>query len=363
MSLPLILDAHVDLAFNMLTFGRDYTRPVQETRQLEQGTQTPIRNGTALLGLPEYKKGNIGILFSTLFAAPIRKKMGDWDTITYKNIQEANQLYRQQLDIYRRLADEKLQTFRLIRNAPELDLHLANRQRAEEAHPLGLVLLMEGADGIRTPDELEEWWELGLRLIGPAWAGTRYCGGTREPGPLTDDGRDLLAAMAEYGFILDISHMDETAALEALDRYEGALLASHSNVKALLPNTQSNRHLSDRAIRGIIEREGIIGVVPFNAFLQEGWRLSDGREEISLEHVIAHIDHICQIAGNARHVGIGSDFDGGFGLESVPREIDTVADLQKLSPLLIKRGYTKEDIAAIMGGNFINHLKRDLPTT
>ncbi len=357
----LILDAHTDLAYNMLTFGRDYTRSVHETRQREQKTQIPTWNGSCLLGIPEYQQGNIAIIFSTLFATPIRRQLGEWDTLVYKDADEAHKLYRQQLDLYRRLAEESPATYNIIRNTSELNLHLSKWQDAEETRPIGMILLMEGADAVRTPEELEEWWALGLRLIGPAWAGTRYSGGTGDPGPLTSEGRDLLAVMAELGFILDLSHMDETALLEALDLYEGKLLASHSNAKALLPHSPSNRHLSDRAIRGIIERDGVIGVVPFNAFLQDGWRLSDGREQVTLQHVIAQIDHICQLAGDANHVGIGSDFDGGFGLEYIPKEIDTIADLQKLAPLLAERGYTDENIAAILGQNFINLLKKSLP--
>ncbi len=143
---------------------------------------------------------------------------------------------------------------------------------------------MEGADAIRSPAELAGWWEFGLRLIGPAWAGTRYCGGTKEPGPLTDEGRALLKTMADFPFILDLSHMDEPAALEALDFYEGPVIASHGNCLALLPNYATNRQFSDRVLRGLIERDGVVGLVPFNAFLKVGWLRASGsrREEVSL---------------------------------------------------------------------------------
>ncbi|HIE24990.1 MAG TPA: peptidase M19 [Anaerolineales bacterium] len=362
----LIVDAHQDLAWNMLSFARDYTRAVHKTRQLERGLPVVAHNGNTLLGLPEYRQGQIGIIFATLFMPPARRtKMGVWEEGVYHNFDEAYQIYRVQFDLYRRLVDEHPDKFDLIRDERDLNLILSKWQDAESEHPrpTGLVLLMEGAEAIRSPQELPSWWELGLRIIGPAWLGTRYCGGWHEPGPLTDAGRKLLAGMAEIGFTLDLSHMDEPATLEALDIYEGAVIASHSNAEALLPNSGTNRHLSDRVIHGIIEREGVIGVVPFNAFLKVGWKESDGRRSITLEDVVAHIDHICQLAGDAHHVGIGSDFDGGFGLESVPCDIDTIADLQKLAPLLAKRGYTESDIAAIMGENFINHLKRNLPST
>ena len=354
-----IVDAHEDLAYNIQSFGRDYTRPVAETRRLERGSQIAAETGTALLGWQEHQQGKIGLVFATLYAPPHRyqKERG------YRNTEEAYRLYRSQVDIYRRLVDEHPDKFTLIRTAPELGLLLSKWRdaKADTPRPTGMALLMEGAEGIRTIDELAIWWKLGLRIIAPAWVGTRYCGGWHEPGPLTDEGRELLEAMAEHGFLLDLSHMDETATLEALDRYEGSLLASHSNAAALLPHHESNRHLSDRVIQGIIQRDGVIGVALFNAFLQTGWKIADGREGITLQNVVAHIDHICQLAGDARHVGIGADFDGGFGVESVPADVDTVADLQKIAPLLSERGYTEEDIAAIMGKNFVHLLEETLP--
>jgi membrane dipeptidase len=231
-----------------------------------------------------------------------------------------------------------------------------------KGHPVGMVILMEGAEAIRHISELDMWYERGVRLIGPAWVGTRYCGGWREPGPLTDDGRKLLAAMTDFNFTLDLSHMDERAAVEALDIYEGPIVATHANCAALMPNSNTNRHLPDRIIEGIIERDGVVGIVPFNSYLKVGWVTGKNpREEVPLDYVANHIDHVCQIAGDSLHVGIGSDFDGGFGLQSVPPEIDTVADLQNLVSLLQSRGYTEADIANILGGNWLARLKRDLP--
>jgi len=361
----IIVDAHEDLAHNIQSFGRDYTRPVAETRHLEKGSLTVEITGETLFGYPEYQQGKIALIFATLFAPPRRYQHNDWAEYSYNNADEAHRLYRNQIDIYRRLVEEHPDKFEIIRNTPDLNLLLSKWQDAEEKQPrpTGMALLMEGAEGIRTSEELEEWWDLGLRIIGPAWVGTRYSGGWHEPGPLTNAGRELLSAIAEYNFTLDLSHMDEKATLEALDIYEGGIIASHSNAAALLPNSGTNRHLSDRMIRGIIERDGVIGVVLFNAFLQVDWKKSDGRVHISLEHLVAHIDHICQLAGDAHHVGIGSDFDGGFGLESVPNDINTVADLQKIAPLLSERGYTENDIAAILGKNFINHLNKNLPSS
>lgn len=385
----LIVDAHQDLAWNMLTFSRDYTRAAAETRRRERGGLAPEENGDTLLGWPDYQRGRIAVIFATLFAAPLRRKLGDWETQLYADMQQAYELYNRQLDAYHRLVDDHPAKFRLILNQSDLeetiepwrDLNesgaameseepegdsaaIPAEERAEEAgNPVGLVVLMEGAEGVRAPAELEEWWTRGVRLIGPAWAGTRFCGGTREPGPLTREGYALLDVMADLGFILDLSHMDEQAALQALDYYPGTIVATHANPAAVHPIEVSNRFLTERQIRGLLERDAVIGIVPSNLFLNRAWEASDGRQAVTLQDVTAHIDYICQLAGDASHVGLGSDFDGGFGLQSVPAEIDTIADLQKLVPVLAERGYSDEDIAAILGGNWLSTLRHRLPET
>jgi membrane dipeptidase len=348
----------------MLTFGRDYTRSAEETRRLEQNGIAPLENGDTLLGWPDYQRGRVAVVFATLFAAPARRKLGDWDRQAYVTVEQAHALYSAQLDAYHRLADDHHDQFQLIRAQNDLQAVLDHwGQTGVEDHPVGLVVLMEGAEGVRAPAELEEWWARGVRLVGPAWAGTRFCGGTREPGPLTQEGYALLEAMGGFGFTLDLSHMDEQAALQALDAYPGSIVATHANAATLLKGVQSNRFLSDRLIRGLLERDGIVGIVPYNRFLIWGWSAPDGRELVSLQHVAAQIDYICQMAGDARHAGIGSDFDGGFGLQSAPAGVDSIADLQKLAPILAEKGYTESDIAAILGENWLSLLRQTLPET
>lgn len=374
--MPIIVDAHADIAYNMLRYGRDYTRSAAETRRIEAGTQTIEDNGDTLLGWDEYQRGQVAVVFATLFATPIRFRKREDEPLVYRNFDEAHELYRTQLDVYHRLTDSAPDKFRLIASNRDLNLLLdhwavpsaqaaavpGGDQAVEGGHPVGLVVLMEGAEGIRHPSELEMWHERGVRLIGPAWVGTCYCGGWREPGPLTDDGRKLLAAMADFNFILDLSHMDERAAIEALDVYAGPIVATHANCAALMPNSNTNRHLPDRIIEGIIKRNGVVGIVPFNTYLKVGWlRGQSSREEVSLDYVVNHIDHVCQLAGDSRHVGIGTDFDGGFGVQSVPPEIDTIADLQNLVSLLQARGYSDADVENIFSSNWLARLKRSLP--
>jgi membrane dipeptidase len=358
----LLVDSHEDLAWNMLTFGRDYTLSAAETRQREAGTLTPQVNDDTLLGWPDYQQAKVAVIFSTLFVSPSRHKLGDWDLLCYETEDEAHLHYRKQVEAYDRLVGDHPEMFRKINVLSDLQSVLNHWLRvATEEHPVGLVLLMEGGEGVREPAEVEDWYRWGVRIIGPAWAGTRFCGGTREPGGLTALGYELLEHMAEFKLTLDLSHMDEKAALEALDAYPGSIIASHANALALLKDSDSNRHLTDRVIHGLLEREGVIGVVPANGFLRPRWNESGGRSSVTLETFVAQIDYICQVAGNADHVGIGTDFDGGFGLQSVPTGLDTIADVRKIIPILEQKGYTEDNVTAILGKNWLTHLQNTLP--
>ncbi len=359
----LLVDAHLDLAWNMATFDRDYLRSAHETRAQELGTATLERNGTTLLGWPEWVAGRVAVIFATLFAAPTCQRMGAWESNCYEGPEEAHRLYRSQLELYHRWSAANPDKVQLVREQGELTSLLQTWEGDDDAaRRVGLVLLMEGADGIREPAEVRWWWEQGVRLIGPAWTATRYAGGTRAPGPLTPLGRTLLDEMGRLGMVLDVSHLSDEGVRESLDLYQGPLIASHCNARALLPDSPiPERHLSDEAIAGIAEREGVIGVVLGNFFLKGNWTPADGREVVTLDQVAEQIDYICQLTGSHRHVGIGSDLDGGIGLEKAPSGIDTVADLPRIGEVLAGRGYATEQVEAILGGNWLALLRRVLP--
>jgi membrane dipeptidase len=387
--MPIIIDAHQDIAYNALTFGRDPLRSVVETRVIEQDTPTPSRNGHSLLGWPEYQRGQVAVIFSTLFIAPKRYQAGSWEHQVFTSSEEAHVLLDHQIEFYKRLCGDHPDAFRFILTQADLQAVMAAWEqapawlpapspenlsdgsehvpedeqppRSKITHPVGLVLLMEGAEGIRAPEEMEEWWEKGVRIVGPVWAGTRFCGGMYQPGGFTREGWALLDVLGSLGCTIDISHMNELSAQQALDRYEGPLIASHANARALIRGVEGERHLTDNAIRRLIERDGVMGVVPFNRFLRADWRKNDDRALVPLRMVAAQIDHICQIAGDARHAGLGTDFDGGFGWPAVPQEINTIADLQKLAPILAEYGYSDESIGDIMGSNWRRCLERILP--
>jgi membrane dipeptidase len=350
----MIIDAHEDIAWNAMALGRDVRRSVHETRRLELESDASHRYGSCTLGLPEWLAGGVTIVFGTIFVEPVRK--GNVEPYTYATAEEAHEQAQAQLDYYHRLADE-CEQIALIGNRSSLNAVLASWD--SEKPQVGIVPLMEGADPIRDPGEVDMWFERGIRAVGLSWmAGSRYAGGDAVPGPLTDIGHELLEAMADLGLVLDVSHLAEQAFFEAVDRFEGHVIASHANPRARVDGT---RHLSDEMIRRVAERDGIVGIVLYNSFLRSGWSHGDPRDVVTVADVAAAIDHVCQVVGDADHVGLGSDFDGGFGLESIPAGLDTIADLTHIVPALGEMGYGDKTISAVMGDNWLRLLRKALP--
>jgi membrane dipeptidase len=241
-----------------------------------------------------------------------------------------------------------------------LDRHVAQWQNGAADHaPIGYVLSLEGADSIVTLKHLERAYAQGLRAVGPAHYGPGvYAHGTDACGDLGVRGRELLREMEQLGMILDVTHLCDESFRDALDHFRGPVWASHSNCRALVPH---NRQFADEHIKELIQRGAVIGAA-FDAWmLVPGWVRGTTTPEgagVTLQTVADHIDHICQMAGNARHCGIGSDLDGAFGREQCPADVQTIADLALLPALLSKRGYSEEDVRAIAAGNFLRFLRQ-----
>ncbi len=353
----IVIDSHLDLAMNALDWDRDLRLSVQETRRLEAGMKQKGR-GTGTVAFPEMRRGEVAVSFATAIARVAWPGSG----VSGFRTQEIAYGHAQgHLAYYRVLAASG--AVRLIGTRAELDRHLAEwseplRPGAEP--PLGFVFSMEGADPILGPEQLPLWWDDGLRVLSLCHYGiSAYSHGTGNPGGLTPRGRPFLKAMQEVGMILDVSHLAEQAFYEALDAFDGHVLASHNNCRALVPG---DRQLTDDMIKLLVQRGGVIGAVLDAWMLYPNWIKGETKPEVvSLENYVDHIDHVCQVAGNARHAAIGSDLDGGYGTEQTPRDLDTIADLQKVPDLLRKRGYAEEDVRLIMHGNWVRLLREALP--
>ncbi len=352
----MFVDGHLDMAFNALVIGRDLVAGVQAIRAAESTPSADL--DTATVALPELQAGGIGLVFATLFTLPAHARETSLPAeFAYHNPAEAHALAHAQLNYY--LAWEQQGRARIIRSRADLAAH-RQAWAAGDRTP-GLVLLMENGDPIREPAEASWWAEQGVRIVGPAWQATRYCGGTRQPGPLTDLGYTLLDEMRPAGLILDLSHMAEQSFWQALDHWDGPLIASHSNCRALASAATADRHLSDRMIKALIERDAVIGAVLFNGFLAPEYQRGSPKQQYGLELLVRHIDHVCQIAGDALHAAIGSDLDGGLGRESIPRELDSIADLPRIADALSADGFSDAHIGSIMGANWLRLLDTALP--
>lgn len=351
----LIIDAHLDLAWNALQWNRNIQHSVYTIRTAESNLAGAGR-GQGTVALSEMHQGRVALCFATLLARSTGRTV---QNIDYSSPYQAYAIAQGQLAYYRALHDAG--KVRLIANRKELDKHIAAWRRWEDdtsrtQPPVGLVISMESADPILEPEQLPAWKESGVRVVGPAHYGPgRYAGGTSTELGLAFEGKQLLREMGRHGILLDLTHLSDEAFWEAMDCFDGIVLASHNDCRALVPH---QRQLDNKQIHAILARAGVIGVAFDNWMLRPGWtRGAKDNERVMLTHVADHIDHICQLAGNSRHAAIGSDLDGGFGREQSPSDLDTIADLQHLTEVLSKRGYRDDDIAAIMHGNWLRLLR------
>jgi membrane dipeptidase len=196
--------------------------------------------------------------------------------------------------------------------------------------------------------------------LGPAHYGKgRYALGHDQDGPLTAKGRELLDEMSRLGIVLDATHLCEATFWQALDYFAGPVWASHHNCRALVDDP---RQLSDRQILALAERQAVIGVA-FDVWMvvphwQRGRSNHANTPGATLAALADHVDHLAQLLGNTRHIGIGTDLDGGFGTEQSPADLDSIADLPKFIAILEQRGYSSEDLQGICHKNFVSFLKR-----
>jgi membrane dipeptidase len=318
-----------------------------ETRKVE--TANP-EHGSATTSFPDLVKGNVRIVFGTLWVNPCSSIFNLKPC--YSNAEDAHVQAKTQLEYYRQM--ERRGIISIIKNRGELEA-IVNSTSPK----IGLVVLMEGADPIRTPSEAKEWYKEGLRIVAPAWSATRYSGGTKAPGPLTKDGVKLMEEMSSCGLILDCAHFSEESYFEALDKFHGSVIASHANSRKFCP---TDRHLSDDMIRALTSQGGVIGNVLYNGFLDGDWTREKGKSAVKLSQVVKNIVHVCEVSGSKEHSGIGSDLDGGFGYESIPLELDTVADLYKIGDALkAEANFSDKEVRDVLGGNFLRILRQALP--
>ncbi len=319
----MIVDAHLDIAWNAIAAGRGF---------LEPPAPGYVVSRSALVA------AEVGLIFPTIYCAPARAGRSMRTRFVYENAHEANLMATAQVNYYRSCG------LQLIEDRAELAAYARGWKKGR----LAGVLLMEGADPIETPAQLGAWTDRGVRIIGPAWSGTRYSGGTGAPGGLTELGRQLLKAMARKKVILDLSHMAEQAVADAFETWRGPIIASHANARAIVPG---DRQLTDDTVAEIARRGGIVGVSFYARHLRRSGR-------VTLEDVVRHVVHHARAAGGPEHVALGTDLDGGFGAREAP--LDTLARLKEL-PARLRLHFNRSQVEGVMGANWLAFLERGLP--
>ncbi len=362
--MPLMIDAHLDLAMNLVYFDRDITLSLQDMNDAERHmTDVPFR-GKGTVTLPEMRRTGIALCIATLLArsgpSHVRPTSYIRADIDFGTQTAAWCSCHTQLAYYRLL--EAQGEIRLIRSRQQMREHWQQWEGADDYSklPIGVILSIEGADPLLTPNFAEHFFMEGVRAIGPAHYGhSHYASGTRVEGPITEKGVELLRRMQALGIALDVTHLCDESMAEAFDLYEGPVWASHHNCRSLV---NWDRQLTDEQIRQLIRRDGVIGVAMDAIMLYDGWVYGQTSSDVvNLEAAVDQLDHVCQIAGNTRHIGIGTDLDGGFGTEQTPRDLKSIADVRTLGCRMEKRGYTEADIKALFHGNWLRKFEEALP--
>jgi membrane dipeptidase len=350
-----LIDAHLDLAMNAMEWNRDLRQPVDVIRLRENNMKDKPDRGKGTVSLPELRKGDIGLVVATQIARYVDETnpLPGWHSPEQAWAQTQGQLawYKQM---------EDCGEMRMIKDLVSLSYHLDdwNNNAADEKIPIGYILSLEGADSIVEPAYLYEAYGYGLRVLGPAHYGPgRYANGTDDSGGLSEKGKALLTIMEELNIILDATHLCDDAFYDAMNLYNGPVWASHHNCRSIVNH---NRQLSDEMIKILLQKKAVIGMALDAWMIVPGWERGKSNPiemNCGLEQLGLHIDHICQLAGNSLHVGIGSDLDGGFGTEQTPVEINAISDLQKLTTVLSARGYSNTDIENIFSNNWLSFLR------
>ena len=350
----LLFDCHLDLSMNALEWNRDLTKTVHEIRKREEGKKDKVDRARGTVALPDMRRGKIGLCVATQIA----RYVGAGNPLPgWHSPEIAWAMTQGQLAWYRAMEEtgEMLQ----ICDATALNKHVALwKNNPPPNTPIGYILSLEGADSILTPKHLEKSYAQGLRALGPAHYGAgRYSPGTHLPGNLTSIGRELVQEMDRLGMILDATHLSDEAFWEALDLFKGPVWASHSNCRKLVPD---QRQFADDQIKALIDRGAVIGGALDAWMMVPGWirgKTTPQSSGVKLAHLLDHWDHIRELAGGkTTNIGIGTDLDGGYGLDQSPGDIDTIADLQRLPDMLKERGYSAADIEGIAHGNWIRFL-------
>lgn len=338
----IIIDGHLDIAWNKQSLNRDFLISTHKKNCLDS-EEIKQNEGVASVGFEELILGNIKIICATIWVEPKNSffpSMG----IKYNSIQEAKKQAQQQLNYY--LSLEKEDNITIIRSKNDLKNILSESLD----YRLGICITIEGAEYIESIEDLNYWYKKGVRIVAPIWQENKYGGCSVSGGGLTDKGKNLIQALnCHEKMILDIAHMSEQSALDSIDLYEHIVINSHTNCQTLSPG---ERQISDNLINKIHKKGGIVALMLWNK------TINSQKKNVSLDDYIKHIFHIFNLTGSFDSIAIGSSLDGGFGSESLPVEMKNIGDLHLISHKLSDMGLSDDDIEKILFKNWLRVLTK-----
>ncbi len=314
------IDGHLDLAYIAAQAGDIRTEPAPEQARC--------------VSLPALRRGRVGIVAATIFVE--RGPGGVGQTWGYRDDDDwvgANRAAELQMSYYETLEQEGL--VRIVRCAADL----ADQTRTR------LLILMEGADPIRDAADVARWHRRGVRMCGLTWAlGSRFAGGNSSGGGLTAAGRDVVAALDEFGILHDASHLSDCAFDDLVAATDRTIVASHSNARALLGSNP--RHIKDEQVVEIARRGGVVGLNLFGKFLAVD-------RPATLQDALNHTQHVAAVAKSDEVSALGSDLDGGFAPELAPEGLRGPDRYDALTDGLMTAGWSSERCTKFASGNWM----------
>jgi membrane dipeptidase len=256
-------------------------------------------------------------------------------------------------------AGRNSQVFSLVGTAADLD-------RAKAERKVAVIMGVQNAEHFRTAADVKTFYQLGQRCSQLTYNSQNLIGSgstERVDGGISDFGVEIIKAMNEVGMLVDVSHSGDRTTLEAIELSPKPIAITHSNCRALLDHP---RLKTDEAIRKLAEKGGVMGITGVRMFVRD-------KEPTTLEHIIDHIDHVAKLVG-IEHVGIGSDSDLNGYDDMPPDQLKMLRGSYKasygfrdkldiegfdhpkktfdLTEALFRRGYSEQNITAVLGGNF-----------
>lgn len=342
---------------------------------LDEGADINQRLSTTHLDAVRMKEGGLDAQFFSIWVEP---------NLYGGSGARATARADEQIAAVRALAEKHPETWTLATSAADI-------QRAADEGKLAALMGLEGGYAIDEKlENVRRYYEMGVRYITPAWTHSLSWAGSSgdaagQTRGLDDFGREVVREMNRLGIMVDVSHASDKTFWDIVEVSTMPVVATHSNARAIVNHP---RNLTDDQIRALAKTGGVVCVVFYPAFVEPGWdekkarvdaeiaamvREAGARAEgrgsfrriardrvrarefkkrlppVSLARVVDHIDHIVRLVG-VEHVGVGSDFDG---IQAVPADLASVADLPNLTAELLRRGYTEDDIRKILGGNVL----------